>query len=168
MAWTDPTNWPVGTLVDAAFLNTHIRDNLNHLYDAPACQLTHSTTQSAGSGGEIHVDFDTEVNDPDGMHPPSGAGSDDEITLSRTGMWWLSSTVEISTSLADSTDVWLRVDFVWRAYLMLGGSGPVALSVGGMEYLESGYDVTCQLNHHAGGPATLAAGPQYGVQWLHA
>lgn len=162
MAWTDPTSWAVGQLADAAFMNTHIRDNFNFLYDAPACQLTHSTSQSAGSGGEIHVDFDTEVNDPDGMH----SGSDDFIYLSRTGMWWLSGTVKFS-SMPAATDVWLRIHYLFRAIGYLGATGAYYGSVGGTYYLTDSDHVTFQVNHHSGSAETLDAGPHYAAQWLH-
>lgn len=164
MAWNDPADWPAGTLIDAAFMNAQIRDNLNYLYDAPVCQLTHSTTQSAGSGGEFHVDFDTEVDDPDGMH---AAGSSDYIDLSRTGLWWMSAYVRFS-SLTATTDAWLRVAMIQRAFGTMGASGVWAASVGATTYQAAAYQVTCQANHHSGGAETLDANPQYGVQWLHA
>lgn len=145
-------------------MNTHIRDNFNHLYDAPACQLTHSTSQSAGSGGEIHVDFDTEVNDPDGMH--DGTGTSDRIDFSRTGLWWLSGSVEFS-SLTATTDAWARIGYLFRAVSQLGGVGVYYTSLGGTEYYTDAEFVTFQVNHHSGSAETLAAGPQYGVQWLH-
>jgi hypothetical protein len=31
MAWTAPRTWTTGELVTAAFMNTHVRDNLNYL-----------------------------------------------------------------------------------------------------------------------------------------
>lgn len=163
MAWTDPTDWPVGTLVNAAFMNTHIRDNFNHLYDAPACQLTHSTSQSAGSGGEIHVDFDTEVNDPDGMH----SGTDDHIILSRTGLWWLSGTVKFDSSLTATSLTWARIDTLLKAVSLVGTAGNYGISLGGTEYHLVSKDITFQVNHNTGSAETLEAGPEYGVQWLH-
>lgn len=163
MAWTDPADWPVGKLVDAAFMNTHVRDNLEYLYDAPSCQLTHSTTQSAGSGGEIHVDFDTEVKDPDNMRPTS---PDDRIYFSRTGLWWLSATVKFS-SMPAGTHAWLRVGYLMRAADDIGGTGQYGASVGGTDYYTNTENTTCQVNHHSGSAETLDADPEYAVQWLH-
>lgn len=164
MAWTDPTGWPVGQLANAAFMNTHIRDNFNYLYDAPACQLTHSTTQSAGTGGEIHVDFDTEVNDPDGMH---AAGSSDFIDLSRTGLWWLSAAIKFTTTFSASDPAWLRVDVIFRA-IGWTGAGTHGTVVGGLGYHPAAKRITCQVNHNHTAGATIDTGPEYGVQWLHA
>lgn len=35
MAWTTPRTWAAGELVTAALLNTHVRDNLLHLFGRP-------------------------------------------------------------------------------------------------------------------------------------
>lgn len=164
MAWTDPTDWPVGKLVDAAIMNAQIRDNFSFLYDAPACQLTHSTSQSAGSGGEIHVAFDTVVNDPAGMQAAPG---DDNINFARTGMWWLSGSVEFDSGLTSTTDAWARINELRRAVGALGATGNYYVSIGGTEHYTNTDFCTFQVNHHSGSAETLAAGPQYGVQWLH-
>lgn len=34
MAWTSPRTWVAGEVVTAALINTHLRDNLNHLNDS--------------------------------------------------------------------------------------------------------------------------------------
>lgn len=36
MAWTNPRTWNTGELVTASLLNTHLRDNLNYLYQEVA------------------------------------------------------------------------------------------------------------------------------------
>lgn len=33
MAWTTPATWPGSTVMTAGSLNTHVRDNLDYLYD---------------------------------------------------------------------------------------------------------------------------------------
>ena len=33
MAWTSPRTWAIAEIITAALLNTHLRDNLSHLYE---------------------------------------------------------------------------------------------------------------------------------------
>lgn len=53
MAWTTPRTWTVGEVATAAIMNTHLRDNLNHLFGAMLYDNILSGTGGwdTGSGG---------------------------------------------------------------------------------------------------------------------
>ena len=53
MAWTTPRTWTVGEIVNASIMNTHVRDNLNHLRGALLYDDVRVSTGGwdTGSGG---------------------------------------------------------------------------------------------------------------------
>lgn len=60
--WTDPKTWVTGELVDAATLNTHLRDNLLYLKDRGAFNYVQRTanytltSMGVGTTGWLNVD----------------------------------------------------------------------------------------------------------------
>jgi hypothetical protein len=70
MGWTTPRNWVSGELVTAALLNTHVRDNLDHLYglvgDLPTaansllCKAYRNGAQSIANNAATKVQLNAE------------------------------------------------------------------------------------------------------------
>lgn len=75
MAWTTPKTWAADDLVTAALMNTHLKDNLNHLYNGREQCIVTKSTQSIPDGANTLLTFDTEVVDTAAMHS-TGADTD--------------------------------------------------------------------------------------------
>lgn len=58
MGWTNPKTWAVEPLV-ATDLNTHVRDNLNHLHDRMENCASHQITTDYTTTSTTFVDIDT-------------------------------------------------------------------------------------------------------------
>lgn len=136
MAWTTPRDWLVGELVTAADLNTHVRDNLNFLYGPPACRLWHSANQTATSGAELLLTFDTELEDTDSMH---SAGSPTVISATTAGVYLGAGGVEMSAGVTSALlyltcnssagPVFLSEYASYRSTPRIAGSGVTTLAV---------------------------------------
>jgi hypothetical protein len=60
MPFTTPRTWVVGEMVNAALLNTYIRDNLQFLHDEMACRVTRTgAAQSIPNAAFTTIDLDT-------------------------------------------------------------------------------------------------------------
>lgn len=57
MAWTAPRTWTTGELVTAAIMNTHVRNNLSFLHDAPKVKMGRSTSLSIANDTVTAVAF---------------------------------------------------------------------------------------------------------------
>jgi hypothetical protein len=171
MAWADPMGWPVALLVDDDTMNNHISGNLNHLYDAPICKITHSTTQTATNGDETNLAFDTDVDDPDGMH--STSVNTDRIFWSRTGLW----AVVFRAALAADADGWryLRVEntpLISQIGLAGSAGSEYVLHLSGLVHVTSATGATADsiralVSHLAGASLTVSSLPEFEVQWLN-
>lgn len=75
MGWSTPRTWVAGEAPTAATLNTHIRDELNFLYDPPAVHVyvTAATTSIGTSGSWTDVSGYGEDNDTDSMWTSANA-----------------------------------------------------------------------------------------------
>lgn len=58
MAWTTPRTWALGGLVTSTIMNTHLRDNLNALYQRPMATAFFLPTATIGTTGEAWVTAD--------------------------------------------------------------------------------------------------------------
>ena len=76
---------PVSGQVAPVSWGDDVRAALNYLANPPACDLTHSTTASIGNSAWTPQPFDTENEDPSGLH--SNVTNNSRITIVDTGRY---------------------------------------------------------------------------------
>lgn len=103
MAWTSPRTWTTSELVTASIMNTHLRDNLNYLYNGkesfyiPAKAWHPATTN--GCGGLVQIEHTPQR--PETLYRPFDKDSDEHalINLMFPKKWNLSTiTFEVNWS----------------------------------------------------------------------
>lgn len=67
MPWTAPKTWTSGYLYEED-LNTHVRDNLNYLYNPPSCAVFNNAAISIPNATWTALTFNSERWDPAGLH----------------------------------------------------------------------------------------------------
>lgn len=106
MSWTTPRTWTTGDTITAALLNTHLRDNLNYLYDPPGCLAIRTSNQSITSGSQTVVNFNsTDVFDTDTMHDTST--NPDRITPNTSGAYVVSLNIEFAPNSTGFRRAWI-------------------------------------------------------------
>lgn len=83
MAWTAPRTWVTGELVTAAMMNTHVRDNLGYLKDAPVFDGGFVARTLVGTWGN-RFDYDTANQIIAGI-PGSGSSAKKFVIVDSTG-----------------------------------------------------------------------------------
>ena len=70
MSWNTPRTWITGELVTAALMNTHLRDNLDYLYDGNniGARVYNSANISIPDSTYYVLPFDSERYDTDNIH----------------------------------------------------------------------------------------------------
>ena len=84
MTWTDPKTWTVGEKIRSADLNTHVRDNLDYLYDAPQIAVRLTADQEVANATDHTVQWSTPVWGTAGMWDP---GAPQTIVIPRAGVY---------------------------------------------------------------------------------
>lgn len=129
MAWTTPLTWAVGQLVTAAQMNTHIRDNLQYLYD------------NRGVPGMV-VDYA-------GSAAPAGWLLCDGSPVSRTTYANLFAAIGITWGAGDGSTTFNVPDLRGRATVGVGtGTGLTARALAGSGGVESVALSTAEMPTH--------------------
>lgn len=105
MAWTSPRTWTAGEAPTAATFNTHVRDNLNYLYDAPYAAVIATSTQSLTNTTETLITFATEIDDNDSMVNLGTSSS--RITIVTPGVYEIIGRVSYAANSTGSREGYL-------------------------------------------------------------
>ncbi len=109
MAYTTARTWVTSEVVTASLMNTHVRDNIDFLYDRPACRVYKATDFShTSSGSFVAITFDTERYDTDTMH--STATNTDRITFTTAGLYTVGGSVAFAADVDGIRGIRVRLN----------------------------------------------------------
>jgi hypothetical protein len=174
MAWTTPHNWEPNELVTAALLNTHLKDNLNFLYNAPGARIYNSANLSVSSGGSgLLLTFDSERYDTDSIHDP---GQSARLTCKTAGKYLISGHVLFAANATGYRGLIIRLNGSATLAIMrtpaLGASDYPILSIATVYNLNVNDYVELIAEQNSGTALTLYAWTHYSLEfamhWLGA
>lgn len=99
MSWTTPRTWEPGELVTSSQLNTHLRDNLNALFDTSQkirCLLKEGSGQSINNNVATAMTFTTEETDIGDMHSNVSNTSRITVPVGGAGLFFVSAQVSFT------------------------------------------------------------------------
>jgi hypothetical protein len=85
MAWTTPRTWVTAETVTASILNSHVRDNLDFLYNKDRVRVYRSADKSIADSATEYVNWTDEDYDTNGLH--STVSNNARLTAQVDGMY---------------------------------------------------------------------------------
>lgn len=168
MAWTTPRTWVLGEIITAAIMNTHVRDNLNYMYNKPRVKTSNTTapTYSNGGGWMVH---NQEIYDTNGMFTPSSQN----VIINTAGVYAFG----LSWSHVNLANVGVRggriydgVKNVLRCDYTSNGTQAFSVEMNGHHYFAQGTIVTHSYYHNHGSNLTgtrfQSATPIFWETWM--
>lgn len=149
MAWTDPRSWSAGEVVTSSQMNTHVRDNLQHLRDQKVEVIAHGGTAATARPSEVDVAMWV------GTVDPSNAANDDlllrtdrERTYLRAGGSWrpLGFDGSVEDDLSDITTHTVEQTGTTSVTLLDIASGPGVLLGGLMQGYTTGGTINLSID----------------------
>jgi hypothetical protein len=91
MTWTNPKTWAVDELVTADLMNTHLRDNLAHLYEAMRSYtlITHEEPQGTDATGMTNGTWHTRPLNQKYGDPTQSISLNSNQIIVPAGTYWL-------------------------------------------------------------------------------
>lgn len=151
MAWTTPRTWVTGEVVTAAQMNTHVRDDLNYLYNGrERCRVT-DPVQTITNDTETAIAFSAEGYDTATMH--DNATNNTRITIPTNGVYLLNANGYFS----GDADGYRKISILWNgvtefaaAHTRPAGTELTPMSVTYVEFLSASQYVEMFVRHTGG------------------
>lgn len=158
-------------MLTAALLNTHLRDNLSFLYNAPSCRVYNSANIShATSGTEQSLTFNSERYDTDTMH--STATNTERITFTTAGKYLVTGHVVWAANATGVRSIHIRANGTTplASHEQAAHSGENSMSISTVYSFAAGDYVELRVNQTSGGALNVLVGgnrtPEFAAQWL--
>lgn len=165
MAWTTPRTWTTDEIVTAAFLNTHLRDNLTFLYSPPVIRVATTAAVSITNNSTTTVNLDAEGFKRDITH--STVTNSSRVTFANTGIYTLTLQVDWDANATGRryASILLNGTTTIRNQSMAPASGGQATNQLALSYEFDATDyVQVQVYQDSGG--SLNAYPNLEVVWV--
>lgn len=136
MAWTTPRTWATGDLISATYMNTHVRDNDQYLYDNTitrvGCALKRNAAQSCGTATTVTISWDAETSDPQGFIAVTGTTC--TVPANYAGLYVASAHMIWASDPGSSTALWLEWTVGGTTYTTTTEEGSAARPGSGSTY----------------------------------
>jgi len=96
MAWTTPKTWVAASILTAAELNTHVRDNENQLRTPSQVKVRRSATQAITTATWQAINFTVEDYDTNSFH--DNVTNNTRLTISEAGLYLFTGACEFASN----------------------------------------------------------------------
>lgn len=171
MAWTNPFTAVSAAVALASDWNTSGRDNLLYLKDRidnpPRAAVTHSTTQSIGTGTDTVISMNSEYADSAALHDTVTNNSRITVPNGQGGWWAAGAYVEFAANATGQRKLFLQesASFIFTHTVVdAAASGVTRLAVAGLAPMGAAYYIETAVSQNSGGALNLAASPFFSAQ----
>jgi len=166
-AYTSPPTWTTSQVVNAADLNTNLRDMMLYFGGTGgfvAAQVYHSTTQTVAHNSNTALVFNSEVTDPEGFHSVSSNPSRLTVPTGHGGLYLAIAIARFQANATGARSLALAVNgigFASNTVLNLGAAYPTSVLVAGTYVLNAGEYVEAFANQDSGSTLNIDNGTTF-------